>query len=78
MEIKDRHILVVGLGKTGGALVRFLHRRGAHVTATDEADAESLAGVLADMDGMDVSLELGGHRIETFLSADLIVLSPGV
>jgi len=78
VEIKDRHILVVGLGKTGGALVRFLHRRGAHVTATDEADAERLAGLLAALGDMDVALELGGHRIETFLSADLIVLSPGV
>lgn len=78
MEIKDKHILVVGLGKTGSALVRFLYRRGARVTATDQGDAKMLAGVLAAMDDMDVTLELGGHRIETFLSADLIVLSPGV
>ena len=28
--------------------------------------------------GLNVKTELGGHRIETFLSADLIVVSPGV
>ncbi len=78
MEIKNKHILVVGLGKTGNALVRFLERRGARVTATDQADAETLGASLAELSGCDVSLELGGHRPETFLSADLIVLSPGV
>ena len=78
MEIKDRHILVVGLGKTGGALIRFLHRRGARVTATDQSDAEMLGAPLAEIHDLDIALEIGGHRLETFLSADLIVLSPGV
>lgn len=78
MEIKNKHILVVGLGKTGNALVRFLHQRGAQVTATDQADAETLADSLAALKDCQISLELGGHRLETFLSADLIVLSPGV
>jgi len=78
LEIKDKHIVVVGLGKTGNALVRFLYQRGAKVTATDQADAETLAEPLAALRDCQISLELGGHRLETFLSADLIVLSPGV
>jgi UDP-N-acetylmuramoylalanine--D-glutamate ligase len=78
VEIKNQHIVVVGLGKTGVALVRFLTRQGARVTVTDQSDARMLGAALADIWDMDVALELGGHRLETFLSADLIVLSPGV
>jgi UDP-N-acetylmuramoylalanine--D-glutamate ligase len=78
LEIKNKHILVVGLGKTGNALVRFLNHRGARVTVTDQADAELLGDALDAIRDCRVRLELGGHRLETFLSADLIVLSPGV
>ncbi len=81
MEIAYRHILVVGLGRTGAALVRFLVRRGARVTATDQADAASLGDCLrglSDLPEDRIKMELGGHRTASFLSADLIVLSPGV
>ena len=81
MLIKGKHILVVGLGRTGAALVRFLVRRGARVTATDQADAAALEACLAglsDLGDAEITMELGGHRPETFESADLIVLSPGV
>ena len=78
MEIKNKHILVVGLGKTGNALVRFLYQRGARVTATDQTNAETLKDSMKAISDCHINLELGGHRLETFLSADLIVLSPGV
>src|SRR6056297_124057 len=78
VEIKNRHILVVGLGRTGIALARFLVRRGARVTATDQADAKALADSVKSLADCDVSFELGGHRPETFMAADLIVLSPGL
>src|SRR6056297_833745 len=78
VEITNRHILVVGLGRTGIALARFLVRRGARVTATDQADAKALADSVKSLADCDVSFELGGHRPETFMAADLIVLSPGV
>ncbi len=78
MEIKNKHILVVGLGKTGVGLVRFLARRGARVTVTDQADEGMLADSMEALSGFDVCFELGGHRLATFTSADLIVLSPGV
>ncbi len=78
MQIADTRILVVGLARTGLAAARFLHRRGARVRATDSAAAEALGPAAAELRAMGVDLELGGHRTESFESAELIVVSPGV
>jgi UDP-N-acetylmuramoylalanine--D-glutamate ligase len=66
-----RRALVVGAGKTGLAVARFLAARGVHVTVTDKRPMDA-----ASIDG--VRWELGGHRAESFTGAELIVLSPGV
>ncbi|MFO7709674.1 MAG: UDP-N-acetylmuramoyl-L-alanine--D-glutamate ligase [Desulfobacterales bacterium] len=78
MQIADTRILVVGLARTGLAAARFLRRRGAVVRATDRAAAEALGPAAAELEALGVVLELGGHRTESFVSADLIVVSPGV
>jgi len=78
MDFTGKHILVVGLGRSGAAAARFLAARGARVKVTDAAPAEALGPVVAEMAGLGVELELGGHRPEGFSQADLIVLSPGV
>ena len=78
MELAEKNIAVVGLGKTGMALARFLNKRGAAVVATDIAAEEDLGSQVQELRQMGVSLELGRHRPETFRAADLIVLSPGV
>jgi UDP-N-acetylmuramoylalanine--D-glutamate ligase len=78
MQIADRRILVVGLARTGLAAVRFLHRRGAMARATDSAGADRLGAAVGQLEALGIELELGGHRLESFLSAELIVVSPGV
>jgi len=78
MEIAGKNITVVGLGKTGMALARFLKKRGAAVVVTDLAAEEDLGPQVQELRQMDIVLEAGRHRPETFQQADLIVLSPGV
>ncbi len=78
MQIADTRILIVGLARTGLAAARFLRRRGAIVRATDSAAADRLGPAVAERAALGITLELGGHRTESFLSADLIVVSPGV
>ncbi|MEM7008864.1 MAG: UDP-N-acetylmuramoyl-L-alanine--D-glutamate ligase, partial [Thermodesulfobacteriota bacterium] len=78
MELKDKKILVVGLGKTGQDTARFLIRRGAQVKASDSSTREKLGPVFSEMSSLGVDVEAGIHTDETFLWADLIVLSPGV
>jgi UDP-N-acetylmuramoylalanine--D-glutamate ligase len=78
MELRDKRILVVGLARTGVAVARFLAERGARVTVTDMKDATALAPYLEELAGLPVSYELGGHEGQSFLLAELIVVSPGV
>jgi UDP-N-acetylmuramoylalanine--D-glutamate ligase len=78
MELKDKKILVVGLARSGIAAAEFLARRGARVTVTDMAEALTLGQPVKRAKDLNLVMELGGHRLESFQSADLIVISPGV
>jgi UDP-N-acetylmuramoylalanine--D-glutamate ligase len=78
MDLRSKHILVVGLARTGIAAARFLRRRGALVRATDQAGEDRLGPEVKGLRATGIVLELGGHRIESFTTADLIVVSPGV
>lgn len=78
LNLKDRNVLVVGLGRSGVAASRLLARNGARVTATDNKVFDALSAEAKGLLPLGVSIEAGGHKPETFLSADLIILSPGV
>ncbi|MGD9972606.1 MAG: UDP-N-acetylmuramoyl-L-alanine--D-glutamate ligase [Desulfatirhabdiaceae bacterium] len=78
MNFLNKNILVVGLGLTGVALTRFLRHQGARVTATDMALAPAKADVIRELQAAGVVFELGGHRPDSFIGTDMIVISPGV
>jgi len=78
MQLAGKKIIVVGLGKTGVALARFLKNREAAVVVTDMESEDKLASQVREIQAMGIPMELGRHRTETFMAADLIVLSPGV
>lgn len=78
MSLANKKVLVVGLGRTGLATVRFLQKRAARITVTDMADERRLAPFLSEIRSADLSLELGYHREETFARSDLVIVSPGV
>lgn len=78
MELKNKKILVVGLARTGVAVARFLSERGAVVTVTDMKDEAQLAPYLEKLAGLAINYELGRHDEQSFVTADLIVVSPGV
>ncbi len=74
--VVDRHVVVMGGGRSGRAAAELLRSRGARVTLTDSATAAP-----AGLDGLTdlgVAVELGPHRPELLAAADLVVLSPGV
>lgn len=73
--VDGKKVLVVGMGKTGLSVARFALSRGASVVVTDLSDTVEL---IEDFKKLDVDIESGGHRLESFLGADLIVISPGV
>jgi UDP-N-acetylmuramoylalanine--D-glutamate ligase len=78
MELRDKKILVVGLARTGASVARFLAERGAVVTVTDMKEESALAPFLDKLSGLEIRFELGRHDDHTFLSSDMIVVSPGV
>lgn len=77
-ELKDKKILVVGLGKTGISLVKFLVKYGAQVTVTDHKSKPELSNQLEILGDVPVKFELGNHSPKIFLQQDLVILSPGV
>jgi len=78
MDLDRKRVLVVGLGRTGEALCRFLLHQGASVTVSEKKKAEELGAKISSWKEQGIEVETGGHSQETFLKADLIVLSPGV
>jgi UDP-N-acetylmuramoylalanine--D-glutamate ligase len=78
LQLRDKKVLVVGLARTGVAVARFLKNQGANVTATDVLRKGQLGAFGEQAVNLAISLELGGHNIESFTAADLIVVSPGV
>lgn len=77
-NLKNKKVLVVGLGKSGIASCRLLLRNGAIVTATDNRQFDSLPQDAAELLKSGVNIEAGSHSLKTFAGADLIILSPGV
>lgn len=70
VELTGRRVVVVGLGRSGRAAAALALARGADVVVVDKNPAA--AGVPG------ARSELGPHRLETFLGADVVVVSPGV
>jgi UDP-N-acetylmuramoylalanine--D-glutamate ligase len=78
MNLKDKRVLVVGLGKSGVASAQFLQAHGAKVTVSDSKSPEQLANEIPALLDRGIAVETGGHGERTFRGQDLIVVSPGV
>lgn len=77
MELRGKRVLVVGLGESGLAMAKWLHRQGAVVRVADSRDnppnVEALQAVAPAAE-----LLVGAFSAEPFAWADLVALSPGV
>jgi len=78
VELSRKNTMVVGLGESGLAVVRFLTERGARVLVNDRRDREALGAAATQAEALGAELVLGGHPDTAFQDLDLIVVSPGV
>jgi UDP-N-acetylmuramoylalanine--D-glutamate ligase len=78
MELKDKRVLVVGLGKSGVASALFLKAHGARVAVSDTKSGDELHNEIPVLLDHGITVETGGHGERTFRGQDLIVVSPGV
>jgi UDP-N-acetylmuramoylalanine--D-glutamate ligase len=78
IELTNKRVLVVGLGRSGVASALFLQSRGARVTVSDTKSPDQLRSEIPTLLDHGVAVETGGHGERTFQNQDLIVVSPGV
>ncbi|MEI8171906.1 MAG: UDP-N-acetylmuramoyl-L-alanine--D-glutamate ligase [Deltaproteobacteria bacterium] len=78
MNLHNQRILVIGLGKTGIAAIRFLAGRGAKVVATDEKPLEELRGAVDDLGRLHLDVEFARYDPDVLSGLDMIIPSPGV
>ncbi len=77
IALKDKQVLVLGLGETGLSALRWLNRQGARLSVADTRDnppgVEALKAELPQ-----VELHTGAFSATMFDGIDLVVASPGV
>jgi UDP-N-acetylmuramoylalanine--D-glutamate ligase len=77
MELKNKDVVVLGLGRSGMAAAQLLQRDGARVVVRDEGDTAELVERANRLRQLGVRVELG-NRFDVAAHFDLAVLSPGI
>ena len=78
VDVNNKRVLVVGLGRSGVASALFLKSKGARVTVSDTKPQDQLKDEIPALLDQGIAVETGGHGERTFGGQDLIVVSPGV
>ena len=76
MDLTGKKVLVAGFGRTGQAVVDFLQDYPCEIAVSDSRVSSEFTNLQERYPG--VQFEFGGHTTKTFITADLIVLSPGI
>ena len=76
-SLKNRKIVVLGLGVSNRPLVRLLLEFGCDVTGCDKTPREKLEEEVLELERMGCRLSVGEHYLEN-LSADLVFRTPGM
>lgn len=77
MELKNKNILILGLGISGVSTVKALNRLGANVTISDSKGEEELKEYLKEINHLPINLHLGSNDVNLD-DIDLIIKSPGI
>ena len=82
MQLQGKRVTVFGLNRSGVAVAKLLHKRGATLTLTDQRSSEALSAEIVVLNEFsepgEIQKYLGGHPTECIADADFIVVSPGV
>lgn len=77
--VPGQKAVVIGLGTSGMAAVRYLHSKGLEVCVSEFRDKSLLSKEdLKILSELEVRIEAGGHTLDFFADADFVVPSPGV
>jgi len=76
LDVQNKTVLVLGLGRSGVAAARLLAERGARVIGVDNAENEALQTAAKTLRAQGVETRLGVGQLAS-VAAELAVLSPG-
>jgi UDP-N-acetylmuramoylalanine--D-glutamate ligase len=77
MAYANQRVAIIGLGREGTALAKFLSQHGAKVTVSDMKSEEALRDRIEELKALPIRYVLGGHPDE-LLDIDIMFVSPGV
>ncbi len=78
MELKDKTVLVIGLGRTGREAARFLVHQGARVLLNDLRPETELRAEIDSLERLPIEYRLGHEQAARLEEVDMVVPSPGV
>ncbi len=78
MNYTNKHIVIIGLGKSGISAGRFLTMHGAKVSVVEARPKEDMYESQLILQGVDVDYYFNTHMHDIFYHADMVVASPGV
>ena len=77
MELKDKNVLILGLGISGVSTVKALNKMGANIVISDLKVEEELENFLVEISDYQVKLYLGTNSVPLD-NIDLVIKSPGI
>ncbi len=80
VDYSGKKALVLGLGRSGRSVVRYLHSCNAAVWACDIQSRQDFKEILEPLESLNppVQFDFGPHRVEFLAGADLIIPSPSI
>jgi UDP-N-acetylmuramoylalanine--D-glutamate ligase len=78
LRLSGAQVAVVGLGRSGLAVVRLLVDQGAQVIVNDARSQAELGEIASEAELLGATLDLGGHDAARLSKCALVVVSPGV
>ena len=77
INIKNKNIVIIGIGRSGVGAAKLARYLGANVLISDYKSNIRNVSLSKKMQSIDIKTELGGHSEEIY-NADLWILSPGI
>ncbi len=79
MDLKGKNILILGAGKSGLSVARFALKKSPNqIILSDIKSRFKLSNEVLELEKKGVILETDGHKDESFIHSDIIVISPGI
>lgn len=77
INVKNKQVTIVGMGKTAVALARLLLREGAMPFVSDSENRASLQPFKEELEELGVPYECGNHSPLAFTNCEIVIPSPG-